>query len=88
MRPYKSRVGARISPQSQPIPSREYIMMRFAAESLRFVGREVPRPEHWGGFVVTPSRIELWQGRDSRLHDRFLYELQADGSWSLERLAP
>ena len=88
MRPYKSRVGARISPQSQPIPSREYIMMRFAAESLRFVGREVPRPEHWGGLAVTPSRIELWQGRDSRLHDRFLYELQADGSWSLERLAP
>ena len=60
MRPYKSRVGARIS----------------------------PRPEHWGGFAVTPSHIELWQGRDSRLHDRFLYELQADGSWSLERLAP
>ena len=88
MRPYKSRVGARISPQSQPIPSREYIMMRFAAESLRFVGREVPRPENWGGFSVTPSRIELWQGRDSRLHDRFLYELQEDGTWSLERLAP
>lgn len=88
MRPYKSRIGARISPQSQPIPSREYIMMRFAAESLRFVGREVPRPENWGGFSVTPSRIELWQGRDSRLHDRFLYELQEDGTWSLERLAP
>ena len=88
MRPYKSRVGARISPQSQPIPSREYIMMRFAAESLRFVGREVPRPENWGGSAVTPSRIELWQGRDSRLHDRFLYELQEDGTWSLERLAP
>ena len=50
MRPYKSRIGARISPQSQPIPSREYIMMRFAAESLRFVGREVPRPENWGGL--------------------------------------
>ena len=88
MRPYKSRIGARISPQSQPIPSREYIMMRFAAESLRFVGREVPRPENWGGFAVTPSRIEFWQGRDSRLHDRFLYELQEDGTWSLERLAP
>ena len=88
MRPYKSRVGARISPQSQPIPSREYIMMRFAAESLRFVGREVPRPDNWGGFAVTPSRIELWQGRDSRLHDRFLYELQEDGSWSIHRLAP
>lgn len=88
MRPYKSRVGARISPQSQPIPSREYIMMRFASESLRFVGREVPRPETWGGFIVKPSRIEFWQGRDSRLHDRFLYELQPDGHWDLHRLAP
>ena len=89
MRPYKSRVGARISPQSQPIPSREYIMMRFASESLRFVGRDVPRPETWGGFIVRPSRIEFWQGRDSRLHDRFLYELQPDGiHWDLHRLAP
>lgn len=88
MRPYKSRVGARISPQSQPIPSREYIMMRFASESLRFVGRDVPRPETWGGFIVKPSRIEFWQGRDSRLHDRFLYELQPDGHWDLHRLAP
>ena len=88
MRPYKSRVGARISPQSQPIPSREYIMMRFASESLRFVGREVPRPDNWGGYAVTPSRIEFWQGRDSRLHDRFLYELQPDGHWDLHRLAP
>lgn len=88
MRPYKSRVGARISPQSHPIPSREYIMMRFAAESLKFVGREVPRPEFWGGYAVRPTRIEFWQGRDSRLHDRFLYELQEDGSWSLTRLAP
>ena len=88
MRPYKSRVGARISPQSQPIPSREYIMMRFASESLRFVGREVPRPDNWGGYAVTPTRIEFWQGRDSRLHDRFLYELQPDGHWDLHRLAP
>ena len=88
MRPYKSRVGARISPQSQPIPSREYIMMRFASESLRFVGREVPRPEYWGGFAVVPRRIEFWQGRDSRLHDRFLYERQGDGSWQIHRLAP
>ena len=63
-------------------------MMRFASESLRFVGREVPRPETWGGFIVKPSRIEFWQGRDSRLHDRFLYELQADGHWDLHRLAP
>ena len=88
MRPYKSRVGARISPQSQHIPSREYIMMRFASESLRFVGREVPRPANWGGWAVVPRRIEFWQGRDSRLHDRFLYERQADGSWEIHRLAP
>ena len=88
MRPYKSRIGARISPQSQPIPSRGWIMMRFAAESLKFVGREVPRPESWGGYAVTPHRIELWQGRDSRLHDRFVYELQEDRSWSLTRVAP
>lgn len=88
MRPYKSRIGARVSPQSQPIPSREYIMIRFAAESLRFAGRTVPRPESWGGYAVRPERIEFWQGRDSRLHDRFLYERQSDGSWSLVRLAP
>ena len=88
MRPYKSRVGARISPQSQSIPSREYIMMRFAAESLRFVGQTVPRPETWGGWAVVPERIEFWQGRDSRLHDRFLYERKEDGSWDIHRLAP
>lgn len=88
MRPYKSRVGARISPQSRPIPSREYIMALFAKESLKFVGRTVPRPEHWGGWSIKPHRIEFWQGRDSRLHDRFLYELQADGSWQIARLAP
>lgn len=88
VRPYKSRVGARVSPQSRPIPNREYIMALFAAESLKFIGREVPRPEYWGGWAVTPCRIEFWQGRDSRLHDRFVYELQGDGSWTLERVAP
>lgn len=87
-RPYKSRIGARISAQSRPIPSREYIMALFAKESLRFVGRHIPRPEHWGGYAVIPSRIELWQGRDSRLHDRFVYQRQADNSWSLTRIAP
>ncbi|MBR8713278.1 pyridoxamine 5'-phosphate oxidase [Porphyromonas levii] len=89
-RPYKSRVGARISPQSQPIPSRAFIVTEFAKESLKYTGtfRKVPRPDNWGGFEVTPSRIEFWQGRESRLHDRFLYEIQEDGSWSLDRLAP
>ncbi len=91
VRPYKSRVGARVSPQSRPIPSREWIMMKFAAESLLYVGRKVPRPESWGGWAFTPKRIEFWQGRDSRLHDRFLYtkdETSQDESWTIERLAP
>ncbi|MDY5816308.1 pyridoxamine 5'-phosphate oxidase [Porphyromonas somerae] len=89
-RPYMSRVGARISPQSHPIPSRAYIVAEFAKESLKYTGtlRRVPRPDTWGGFEVTPNRIEFWQGRESRLHDRFLYELQQDGIWSLVRLAP
>lgn len=89
-RPYKSRVGARISPQSHPIPSRSFIITEFAKESLKYTGtfRKVPRPDNWGGFEVTPERIEFWQGRESRLHDRFLYELQQDGSWKIERLAP
>lgn len=87
-RPYKSRVGARVSPQSQPIPSRSFIISEFLKESLKYAGRPVPRPDHWGGYAVEPTRIEFWQGRESRLHDRFLYQKQADGSWSLERLAP
>lgn len=89
-RPYTSRVGARISPQSHVIPGRSFIVTEFAKESLKYTGtlRSVPRPEFWGGFEVTPSRIEFWQGRESRLHDRFLYQLQEDGQWSLDRLAP
>ncbi len=91
LRPYKSRIGARVSPQSRPIPAREWIMVKFAAESLRYVGRKVPRPDSWGGWAFTPNRIEFWQGRDSRLHDRFLYTEQKtkeDIAWKIERLAP
>lgn len=88
IRPYKSRVGARISPQSRAIPNREYIMALFAAESLKFIGREVPRPDYWGGYAVDPIRIEFWQGRDSRLHDRFVYTKDTSGAWTLERIAP
>lgn len=87
-RPYKSRIGARVSDQSRPIPSREHIMLRFAQEALLWTARTVPRPEHWGGWAVTPERIELWQGRDSRLHDRFLYLPDGSGGWTITRLAP
>lgn len=86
-RPYKSRIGARISPQSHPIPGRSFIVTEFAKEALRFPFK-VPRPDSWGGFEVTPHRIEFWQGRESRLHDRFVYILDEDGSWTKERVAP
>lgn len=87
-RPYKSRIGARISPQSQPIASRMQLIRAFIKEAARWVGQEVERPPQWGGYAVSPQRIEFWQGRPNRLHDRFLYTLQPDGSWTRERLAP
>ena len=87
-RPFKSRIGARISPQSQPIESRMQLMRAFVKESMRWIGREIERPENWGGYAVTPIRIEFWQGRPNRLHDRFLYLLQESGEWTVCRLAP
>ncbi len=88
-RPYKSRIGARISPQSRPIAGRGVIIRRFIREmALRGIA-EVERPAHWGGYAVTPDRIEFWQGRANRLHDRILYTLQAEGGgWQKQRLAP
>ncbi|MCI1647542.1 MAG: pyridoxamine 5'-phosphate oxidase [Bacteroides sp.] len=87
-RPYKSRIGARISPQSQVIGSRVQIMKAFASEALKWMGKEIKRPDNWGGYAVTPTRFEFWQGRESRLHDRIQYTLQPDGSWEKVRLAP
>lgn len=87
-RPYKSRIGARISPQSQAIGGRMEIMRAFVRESVKYAGREVERPGNWGGYSVTPIRMEFWQGRSSRLHDRILYTLQEGGKWKKERLAP
>ena len=87
-RPYKSQIGARISPQSQPIASRMQLIRSFVREAARWIGKEVERPDNWGGYAVTPTRIEFWQGRPNRLHDRFLYTLQPDGEWKISRLAP
>ena len=62
-------------------------MRKFVAEAARWVGKEVERPSNWGGYEVEPLRIEFWQGRSSRLHDRLNFRLQ-DGAWLRERLAP
>lgn len=87
-RPWTSQVGARISPQSQPIRSRNTIKIAFAKETFKLAGQEVPRPENWGGYYIIPNRIEFWQGRPSRLHDRIVYTRQANNLWKIERLAP
>ena len=87
-RPYKSRIGARISPQSRVIGSRMEIIRAFVKEAA---GQTVQRPDNWGGFAVTPTRFEFWQGRESRLHDRFRYTLREAApvpAWTILRLAP
>jgi pyridoxamine 5'-phosphate oxidase len=86
-RPLGSRLGAWASNQSEVVETREVLESRFAELEKRF-GEDVPRPEHWGGYRLKPNSIEFWQGRDNRLHDRLLYRLQEDGSWSIERLGP
>lgn len=89
-RPLGSRIGAVVSPQSQVVPSRFGLLRAYERllQEVEASGRPVERPDHWGGIAVTPLRIEFWQGRENRLHDRLLYTRQDDGSWSLERLAP
>jgi pyridoxamine 5'-phosphate oxidase len=86
-RPHGSRVGAHASPQSSVIPSAEFLAERVAALEARFEGSEIPRPANWGGYRLIPDRIELWQGRPSRLHDRLVYQ-RSGSDWVLQRLAP
>jgi pyridoxamine 5'-phosphate oxidase len=87
-RPRESQIGALASPQSEVIPSREFLQQKADELEKFYEGREVNRPAHWGGYRIAPERIEFWKGRQSRLHDRILYERQGDGSWSIMRLAP
>ena len=87
-RPEASRLGAWVSQQSQVIPNREVLEDNFAQLQQQYQGKEIPRPNYWGGFRVMPTEIEFWQGRPSRLHDRLRYRQQEDGSWLRERLAP
>ncbi len=88
LRPRGSRIGAWASPQSEVITGREFLEQEAEKVEARFASGEVTRPEHWGGFCIRPQRIEFWQGRASRLHDRFRYALQENGSWAIDRLAP
>ncbi|MGI9068265.1 MAG: pyridoxamine 5'-phosphate oxidase [Pyrinomonadaceae bacterium] len=87
-RPRESQLGALASPQSEVIESREFLEQRFRDFEGMFRDLTVARPAHWGGYRLKPELIEFWQNRSGRLHDRILYELQADGSWSIKRLAP
>ncbi|HEY2712246.1 MAG TPA: pyridoxamine 5'-phosphate oxidase [Chthoniobacterales bacterium] len=88
-RPRGSQLGAWVSHQSEVIDARRILEARLAEMTERFAGTEVIElPPHWGGYRVVPETMEFWQGRANRLHDRFLYMRQTDGSWSLDRLAP
>ena len=87
-RPPSAQLGAWVSRQSRPIASRAELEQREQAQREQFAGREVPLPEFWGGYRLVPQRVEFWQGRPSRLHDRLLYTRAADGSWSRQRLSP
>ena len=86
-RPYTSRLGAWASEQSTVISDKSVLVKRAAAFGVKHP-LNVPRPPYWGGFVVIPDRVEFWQGRPSRLHDRIQYRLQENGIWLKERLAP
>lgn len=87
-RPRGSQLGAWVSAQSSVITTRSLLEQKWEEMKRKFGEGEVPLPSFWGGYRVVPSDIEFWQGRPSRLHDRFLYTRQPDGSWKIDRLAP
>ncbi len=87
-RPRGSQIGAWVSAQSSVISSRSLLENKFQEMKQKFSNKEIPLPSFWGGYRVVPEQIEFWQGRRNRLHDRFQYSKQDDGSWAIERLAP
>lgn len=86
-RPEGSKLSAIASNQSEIVPSREYLEQKLSAVESQYSGTNVPRPEHWGGYLVEPVSIEFWQGRANRLHDRILYEY-VNSIWIMNRLSP
>ena len=87
-RPRGSQLGAWASNQSEVIDSRESLDNKLKFFEDEFEGKEVARPEHWGGFIVKPVEMEFWQGRPNRMHDRIRYKLQEDYNWKIDRLQP
>jgi len=87
-RPASSQLGAWASAQSETVADRAQLEAQFSAALEKYGEAEIPLPPHWGGYRLAPRTIEFWQGRRSRLHDRFRYTLQRDGAWNIERLAP
>jgi len=87
-RPDGSKIGAWASPQSLAVAGKAWLKETFDFYRERFKHGEIPKPPHWGGYRVKPVKVEFWQGRPSRMHDRIQYTLQEDGKWGIERLAP
>ncbi len=87
-RPRGSRIAAWASRQSEVLPDRAALEAKWKEIENKYPGDDVPKPPFWGGYVLTPTRIEFWQGRPSRMHDRFRYTKQADNTWKIERLSP
>ena len=87
-RPRDSQLGAHVSEQSAEVPGREQLEKRLEQLRREYEGRDVPCPEHWGGYSVTPHQMEFWQGRAGRLHDRIAYRRGDAGTWRIVRLSP
>ena len=87
-RPKGSQLGALVSAQSEIIPNREYLEQNLKQLETEYEGKEVPRPDFWGGFLVKPVEVEFWQGRPNRLHDRIRYKISENYYWKIERLFP
>jgi pyridoxamine 5'-phosphate oxidase len=87
-RPRGSQLGALVSNQSDVVLDRQSLEKRLLELEDEYEGKEIPRPKHWGGFIVKPVEIEFWQGRPNRLHDRIRYQLQSDYNWLINRLSP
>lgn len=87
-RPNGSKLGAIVSLQSEIIPSRIFLENKLKELEQEYIGKQIPRPKNWGGFLVRPIEVEFWQGRPNRLHDRIRFQLQDKLNWKIDRLSP